>query len=1449
MKKLQSTTVFFLLCLSLFTFTSQGQNHSHHDGHNHDDEKKNYIANKLKSVQLNFDKDSLLGFNELDIRQSQIFSTIKEAWESSVYLSNKKRHFINQKYSIGNFSSSHSSVSIPPSVQAPCTNVDFETGTAAGWTFSEGDNTNSLTQGGCCPNATTRFQVVGPGADPQVAALQRVPPGGGNFALRLGDGATTGGYVVRARQTFNVTAANSVFIYKFAVVLEDAGDHDCNEQAYFNISFLDNTNNDIACSSYNVVNSGNACSSGDPSFVTSGIYKWKDWTTRSFDLTPYIGQNVTIEFTAGDCTLGGHAGWAYVDASCQPMTLNLNGFDIPVGQTNSFICAASSNTLCAPDGFTAYTWTGPGGATGQTTRCVAANTAGTYSVTLGMAGSSCNSPLLYSSFNLVLKPIADFNFTVTPCLTTFTVPFSDNSGLNGGPPISSHQWTWGDASPNGTNANETHTFVTPGNKNVKLKISNGGCVDSITKPITITAKPVVDFNTQNNCLGVSSTFTSISTPTSAIAAQVWHWGDATANGFGTPSNHLYANSGTFNVKLVVTSTDLCKDSITKPITIHPRPVISFTANPVCLGTSSSFNNTSTILAPSTVTNWAWDFENNGSIDNTAQNPTTTYTASGNYVVELKASSNQGCSDSLTRTIRVNANPTATFSPVNACLNTNVLLNNTSTIPLPDNIVLYTWNFGAGSIPATSSNQNPPSLTYNSSGVKTITLTLTANTTCTSTVTRTVEVYPQPVANFSTSSVCQGTSTAYTDLSTPIGSITGWDWDFTTNNSVDNSTQNPSLTFPASGTFTTSLIATSSVGCKDTIVLPVNVWGRSIPNFSPDNVCYGTATTFTNLTNVITNPNVGGTPTYDWDFADGTPVSNLTNPSHVYTLGGNSNAVYNVTLTATTTNNCVDQIVKQVRVFALPTASFTANEVCLGTPTSLSDASNGNGNVLNNFIWDFLSNGTVDVSGVSNPNFTFPNYGINLVTYTVSTTPTVGLTCSNTTNTISVLVNPNPVPDFTFANRCINAQPVNFDASSSSIAVGTNTNYAWAYGNGLTNLGINTSHTYATPAVYNATLIVTSDRGCQTSIVKPVTIYPKPIMNIVNTLACDQTPVSFTGASLAGSGTVTEWYWDFNNSNTSFEAQGQNVNYVFPAAGDNTVTLISVTNNGCRDTITKPLYVDYVPIPEFSVNRPSGCPIHCVEFTDQTPAITGPGQNATWKWVLGDGTVVTNNSGGAQSHCYNNNTSNSLALFDVKLVVTTDRGCSDSLTKSGFVTVYPTPIANYDATPNPGNVVTPLVQFNNQSSDYTKFWWFFGDGPLLDTVNVNPSHLYSDASANIYNTSLIVQNQYGCRDTAYLKIEIAPEYTFYIPNAFTPGDNDGINDYFTGKGIGIEKFEMWIYDRWGEMIFYSNDITKGWDGKVQGKPLDCKQDVYVWKVKVKDVLGKKHDYVGHVTLLR
>jgi hypothetical protein len=137
---------------------------------------------------------------------------------------------------------------------------------------------------------------------------------------------------------------------------------------------------------------------------------------------------------------------------------------------------------------------------------------------------------------------------------------------------------------------------------------------------------------------------------------------------------------------------------------------------------------------------------------------------------------------------------------------------------------------------------------------------------------------------------------------------------------------------------------------------------------------------------------------------------------------------------------------------------------------------------------------------------------------------------------------------------------------------------------------------------------------------------------------------------------------------------------------------------------------------------------------------------------------------------------------------------------------------------------------------------------------------------------MVQNQYGCADSICKTVEIVPEFEFYIPNAFTP-NQDFMNEYFFGKGRGIKEYNIWLFDRWGNMIWdchreeenASWDINGKdglssackWDGKVEkgGPDLNgesneqVQEDVYVWKVKLTDIFDKEHNYVGHVSVIK
>jgi gliding motility-associated-like protein len=297
-----------------------------------------------------------------------------------------------------------------------------------------------------------------------------------------------------------------------------------------------------------------------------------------------------------------------------------------------------------------------------------------------------------------------------------------------------------------------------------------------------------------------------------------------------------------------------------------------------------------------------------------------------------------------------------------------------------------------------------------------------------------------------------------------------------------------------------------------------------------------------------------------------------------------------------------------------------------------------------------------------------------------------------------------------------------------------------------------------------------------------------------------------------------------------------------AAGQVTLTLTSKATAACPSVTSKVTYPIYPnPIIRFSVDKPTACAPHCVNFLDSTTA--GSTTIATWEWDFGNG--KTGQGKIPNVICYP-----LPGMYDVKLTAVSDKKCTSTITKSKMIETYAQPVAAFTSDPS-ASVYDPIIHFYDQSVKDIKTWtWDMGDGKIISPNTKNPVHTYPLEIAGIYNIKLLVTDANGCKDSIDHTIEIIPDFTFYIPNAFTPSNEDKVNDVFLGRGIGIVDYHLWIFDRWGNMVFAADDINKGWDGKhVKGGAEIAQQDVFVWKVHLKDVFGKSHTYVGTVTLVK
>lgn len=301
-----------------------------------------------------------------------------------------------------------------------------------------------------------------------------------------------------------------------------------------------------------------------------------------------------------------------------------------------------------------------------------------------------------------------------------------------------------------------------------------------------------------------------------------------------------------------------------------------------------------------------------------------------------------------------------------------------------------------------------------------------------------------------------------------------------------------------------------------------------------------------------------------------------------------------------------------------------------------------------------------------------------------------------------------------------------------------------------------------------------------------------------------------------------------------------LNFTFPdgTSQSNILTDMSyvsnlTTTNGCDSIITT--NVNIYDVPAFDVVfSPNGCPPHNLVITNNTV-----GTDCEWT-VSGPGWLQTYTGCGPISETYYNS-----GTYDVSLTMNSVDGCPMSTTITNAFEIYPEPVASFTWDPNEGTVINNTIYFNNNSIGATNYTWSFGDG--TSSTGYHDSHTYLDSGNFV--VSLIVENTYGCSDTAYGTVIINEEFFLFVPNTFTP-DGDIHNNTFDPivSGHDPQRYTLYIFNRWGEILFESHDSNVGWDGTYGDKGL-VQDGVYVWQIEVWTLEGNGKDYRGHVTVLK
>ena len=395
------------------------------------------------------------------------------------------------------------------------------------------------------------------------------------------------------------------------------------------------------------------------------------------------------------------------------------------------------------------------------------------------------------------------------------------------------------------------------------------------------------------------------------------------------------------------------------------------------------------------------------------------------------------------------------------------------------------------------------------------------------------------------------------------------------------------------------------------------------------------------------------------------------------------------------------------------------------------------------------------------------------------------------------------------------------------ATGGTSPYAYAWSSGITSVSSTASITPLVSQTYTAT--VTDANGCTATGQVTINLGPPLVLTISGpTSLCSGMPTNLCVTATGGTGGNT-YQWEPGNLTTPCIT-------LYPSV-TSTYSLSVADNCGTTATITTTIHVNPLPEVGFTASLYQGCAPLCTQFYNTTTVSQGAASQYTWAFGNGDTSMSQ-----SPIYCYTSN-----GTYNVSLTVTSDSGCSSTLSKAGIIKAFTRPTASFSVSPQPADILAPTIQFTDKStggSATVLYWsWNFGDESTATNVQ-NPSHTYQDTGN--YCANLVVMDSHGCTDTTTNCLVINPVFNLYIPSAFTP-NGDGKNDVFQAKGQYIKSFEMYIFDRWGAQVFHSTDINIGWNGIVGGNT--AQEDTYEYKILVTDSKNVQHSYMGKVNLIK
>lgn len=788
-------------------------------------------------------------------------------------------------------------------------------------------------------------------------------------------------------------------------------------------------------------------------------------------------------------------------------------------------------------------------------------THGTYQVKLKIFNEGGCDDSITKTVTIYPSPMANF-YTPQHCIAD-SFSFMDSSTIATGGVINYWKWTFGTGDSSMTQYPK-YKFISEGTGNIKLIVkSDFGCLDSVSKSVSIDPTPDAKLWSQSVCRNDSAVFLDSSSIVAGgtITNWVWKFGDGDSSILTNPK-HKYASPGIYTYRLSVTSDKACWDTASALLQVYTLPAAGFKPTTVCNKDSIHFEDQSLGGGTGTPSQWAWDFGDGSSVD-TMSKPVHYYVNAGPYQVKMIVTNNFGCRDTITKMVKVYPKPKASFTIGILCnIDTSFFINKSS---ISSGNLSYFWNFGDTTTTSTSIN---PVHVYTKSNTYQVLLVAKSDSGCVDTVITPVLVNGKPKADF-TAPTCPEDSVIFTNLTKSSDAIINQSWNF-----GDGGTSNikdAKHLYSAEGTYNVKLVVYSAF-CKDSLNKSVTVSFKPKADFSMTPVCEYDTAKFTDQSQVY----VSTLNSWAWDFGD-LRTSTQQNPSNKYTLptAAPASDSFAVRLIVGAATGCFDTITKMVHIFPKPYIAFNLAAPCYTDSAVFASTSSVITGTVQSYLWNFGDGGS---DTRANPKHQY----LTSNTYVVQLTATSDKGCSTTVSN-NILINPPPMGDFTFRDTCVN-DTVQFEDLSTTTD-GSISGWRWDFGNGKQDTVKMPRIAYASPATYPVKLTLITSSGCTyvNYINKNIVIYDRPKVSF--TADPDSTNILFTKITFTNPTNAIKFDWDFGDTTYSSET---NPEHNYQDTGRFVVKLVATSSFGCKDSTTgrviiSPAFSFFIPT-AFSPNE-------------------------------------------------------------------------------------------------------------------------------------------------------------------------------------------------------------------------------------------------------------------------